>query len=525
MCEIKLTNCKSCGKELGKRQKFYCSNTCKLTDPDNIKSRTSKKEKQDESKLIKCIHTGKVFKDIKNYSGVLTRHIENIAIDSYNVKCDLFDNFEIIDNPDFLKPKYQCKYCDWKTVDVNNKSGCITNHLKDNHNINPQQHIEFHKEDSYLFIYSLRNDVNEKLFDSDSRHFIKCEICKKRFKKLSNSHLSTHGITTEQYRLKYNIEILSSSSTVDKSRENYKVNYDNINKIKKTSKKEQEVVDFIISLGINVKQSLRGVIYPFEVDLFLPDYNIAIEYNGLSWHSEFFGNKTKHYHVDKTIKCEEKGIRLITIFEDEWINKNEIVKSKIKHILGLNGDKIFARKCYIKEIDPPTKNAFLNINHIQGEDRSNINIGLYYKDELVSVMTFSYPKMMMGYKSGIMNEYELSRFASSKHVIGGSSKMLKYFIKNYNPVRIFSFADRRWTFHNNQTVYDKIGFKLVKINKPTFFWLKHHRTRYHRFTFNKQRIVNELGGNPNLTEVENMRLMGYDRIWDCGSLKYEMILR
>jgi hypothetical protein len=308
------------------------------------------------------------------------------------------------------------------------------------------------------------------------------------------------------------------------ARELYFKNFDAINSYVKDSEPEREVVGFIEELGIKVVKSNRKIIYPLELDIFLPEYNIAIEYNGLAWHSEFFGKKDMNYHLKKTKICEEKGIRLIHIFDDEWKNKKDIVKRKLLNLLNKRDKSLFARKCEIKYIPDYIKNDFLNKNHIQGEDRSQVHLGMFHKEELVAVMTFSKPRILMGYKGTQEGNYELSRFASSVSVVGGASKLLNFFIKHHSPNKIITFADRRWTSLLGESMYDKIGFTKTKVNKPNYWYIINGRERKHRYGYTKFHIVEKLGGDPNLTEVENMRRMGYDRIWDCGTIKYELVL-
>lgn len=522
----KLANCKSCGKELGRRQMMYCSNTCKLKDPDNIKSRTSKKEKQDESKLIKCVHTGKTFTDIKNYSGILTKHLDNLAIDSYNVKTNVFDNFEIIDNPDFLKPKYTCKYCDWSTIDVENKSGCITSHIKTKHNVSPTEHINKFPEDEKFWSYTHSNELKEYFIGSEKTKYVICKICNEKFKKISNTHLKLHNITEDEYKLKYNVEYLSSDEFRDNSKLHYQEVFHKYCRKNFSSKPENDIKNFLEEFNIKVNISERKIVKCVELDLYLPDYNVAIEYDGLYYHSEFSGKKLKDYHLNKTKKCAEQNIHLIHIFEDEWLYKKDIVKMRLRYILNLFKNKVYARKCSIKEIDVKLKNEFLNTYHLQGEDRSKVNLGLYDGNELVSVMTFSNLRIALGSKNNNVNEYELSRFSSKINVVGGASKLLSYFKKVYNPSKIISYADKRWSTNLNDTVYNKLGFSEVNETNPNYWYIKNGTSkRSHRFNYTKHRIVNELGGNPDLTEVENMRLMGFDRIWDCGNIKYEMIIK
>lgn len=510
--------CKKCGKELSKRQKIYCSNTCKLTDPDNIKLRTSKKEKQDSSKLIKCKYTGKTFKDISNYSGVLTRHLQKLEKDI----SDIFSHFDIIINPDYNKPKYKCKYCAWESKDVKNVSGWVSLHIKNSHSIEIVEHIKKYPEEKELFSYNMKNKVREDYFNETGGSYVICKICGEKHKKISSSHLKKHGLTPIQYKLKYNTGTMSELSK-DKAREIYFEKFDTINTYKRTSSNEEEIAEYIRSFDLEVIQSDRTTLKPLELDIFIPSLNIAIEYNGLAWHSEFFGKKDRYYHLNKTNACEQKGIKLIHIFDDEWINKKNIVKRKLENLLKKRKNSIYARKCDIRIVQNYDKNIFLNRNHIQGEDRSQYHLGLYYKDELVAVMTFTKPRIFMG-KRESYNEYELSRYASSIPIVGGASKLLNHFIKTYNPYKIITFADRRWTTILNDSMYEKIGFKKIGINKPNYWYILNGRVRRHRYSYNKHTIVKKMGGDPNLTEIQNMINMGYDRIWDCGSIKYELII-
>ena len=291
------------------------------------------------------------------------------------------------------------------------------------------------------------------------------------------------------------------------------------------SKPELEIFEFLKNEGILESDIIihdRKILKGLELDFYLPKFGLAIEFDGMIWHSELIGNKINKYHLNKTEECEQLGIQLIHIFEYEWETKKEIIKSKLKHILKLNTtNKIYARKCKLQEISSFIKNQFLNQYHIQGDDKSIISIGAYYNDELVSVMTFGKMRIALGSKNHVDNEYELYRFCVSKSVVGIASKMFSYFVKKYNPNKITTYADRR--FSNNTSFYDKLGFALEK-NTSLNYWyfsLKSPYDVYHRFNFRKSELHKKLQSfDPSLTEWENMQLNGYDRIWDCGNLKY-----
>lgn len=280
------------------------------------------------------------------------------------------------------------------------------------------------------------------------------------------------------------------------------------------SKGQKEIKLFLDGIGVMSLENDRSIISPLELDIVIPNKKIAIEYCGLYWHSEKMG-KNKNYHLNKLKLCEENGYKLITIFEDEWLNKQDIVKSRLKHIISnsSSGFKIYARNCSISEIDSSTKNNFLDKNHIQGVDNSIIKLGAFCNNELVSVMTFSHGNIAKGSKKekGI---WELNRFCSKldHSVIGIASKLLKYFKRNYDWSIIFSYADRRWSVGE---LYENIGFEFVGCTEPNYWYINGSLKRIHRFTLRKQKTESSAIPEHIIRLGE-----GYSRLWDCGSLKY-----
>lgn len=276
---------------------------------------------------------------------------------------------------------------------------------------------------------------------------------------------------------------------------------------------EKELTKFVESLKIDVQVGNKIILEGKELDIYLPPKNLAIEFNGLYWHSELY--KHEKYHLEKTLKCQDKGIELLHIFEDEWLYKKEIVKSIIKNRLGLIDEKIFARNCEIKEVSSIESEEFLNNNHIQGKIRSKVKIGLYYGDHLVSLMTFSKGRIIMGGKN---DEWELTRFCNIKNtiVIGGADKLMKYFLKNYKPKKIISYSDIR-LFGGG--LYKKLGFNLISTSKPNY-WYIIGDMRVHRFNYRKSMLVKQ-GYDENKTEREIMLDRKIYRIYDCGNIRWE----
>ena len=277
------------------------------------------------------------------------------------------------------------------------------------------------------------------------------------------------------------------------------------------SKWESEINSFLRDNNIEFIENDRNTLSnKYELDLISKKHSIAIEYDGLYWHSEKF--RDKNYHISKTDECLENGIRLIHIFEDEWADKKEIVKSRLRNIFGITECKIFARKCKIREVGNIISKTFLKENHIQGSINGKVNIGLYYNDELVSLMTFGNKRKNLGSKK-TYGEYELLRFCNKLNttVVGGASKLLKYFIKNYQPSAVLSYCDLRWSDGN---LYRQLGFVLDHTSSPNYFYVKNLK-RLNRFNFRKDVLVKE-GYDVNKTEHEIMLERKIYRIYDCG---------
>ena len=278
---------------------------------------------------------------------------------------------------------------------------------------------------------------------------------------------------------------------------------------------ELDINNFINELGLKTETNKRTFVYPYELDIYIPEKKIAIEYDGLYWHNEL--NKDSKYHLNKTELCEKQGIRLIHIFEDEWLYKQNIVKSRLKSLLGLTDEKIYARKCKIKDVSFSDCKIFLEKNHIQGNVNAKHRYGLYYNDELVSIMTFGSKRKNLGSKSED-ESYELLRFCNKLNttVVGGASRLMNYFIKVHNPKEIISYCDRRWSIGN---MYEKLGFKLDHVSRPSYFYIKGDK-RYNRFGYRKDILIKQ-GFDKNKTEHEIMLERGIYRIYDCGTKVYK----
>lgn len=278
---------------------------------------------------------------------------------------------------------------------------------------------------------------------------------------------------------------------------------------------ERELFDFVCSLTTHtVAMNVRDIIYPKELDIYVAGAKFAIEFNGTFWHSECHG-KDRDYHLSKTMACSEQGIKLLHILDIEWETKRKIVESRIQHQFGLS-DRIFARKCDIRVLSHDVAIPFLNDNHIQGGCPASLYVGLYHNDELVAVSTFAKSR----YNKNV--EWELVRYCTKTllTIVGGASKLFKWFIKEYNPTSIISYADRRWSTGG---VYTTLGFTLAHNSTPNYFYFHRNEPEklMSRVQFQKHKLKEKLVVfDATLTEWDNMKNNGYDRVWDCGNMVF-----
>ncbi len=277
--------------------------------------------------------------------------------------------------------------------------------------------------------------------------------------------------------------------------------------------KEKELFEFISSIyNRKIIQSYRDGL---EIDIYLPDLKLGFEFNGLYWHSELF--KEKNYHLDKNNHFKEKGIRIIHIWEDDWVYKRNIIESQIKNWLGLTETKIFARKCYVKEIkDSKISTKFLEENHIQGKVGSSLKLGLYHDNVLVSLMTFNRYEGRIKMEAGGWN---INRFCNKINysVVGGASKLFNYFIKNYEINRVISYSDSDWSLGN---LYETLGFEKINEGNPDYKYIIDGK-RVHKSRFRKDKL--NLINKNETTESFFMKKNNIYRIYGCGKVKFEKI--
>ena len=307
-------------------------------------------------------------------------------------------------------------------------------------------------------------------------------------------------------------------------------------RMKTSSRAEIEIKEFLQNQNQNILLELntKQVISPEEIDIYLPESNTGIEYNGLYWHSygkEEDNTNDKQFnkafqtqrHLKKTEAFEalSKEHQLFHIFENEWedIQKQDIWKSILSNRLNTYKHRIHARKCVIKEITSKEANKFIINNHIQGIRNAKYKIGLFYNEELVSVMTLGSD---LNNNESEDDSYELIRFCNKKYTVipGAASKLLKYFETNYNPKCITSYANRRWS---KGDLYHKLGFELVNVSKPNKFIIDMKTFKlYNRIAFQKHKLEEILESfNSQLSADENCINNNLRIIWDSGNYVFK----
>lgn len=297
---------------------------------------------------------------------------------------------------------------------------------------------------------------------------------------------------------------------------------------------EQEIIEYLKELdnSIIIKHNDRTVIAPQEIDIYLPQYQIGIECNPTVTHNSSLcdpwgGNpKPYKYHQNKSLAAKEKGIFIFHVFGYEWSHSKSVVLSMISNLIKYNSNKIYARNTYVTEISNSECIKFLNANHRQGKLSAKIRLGLKDKktNELVSVMTFSHMRNTIGKLADQKGEvYELSRFCSKLNtsVVGGASKLFKYFLNNYPYDKIVSFSDLA---HTRGSLYKILGFKEVSLSDPSYVWVNTIDDHaLNRVNCQKRNLSSLFHENIDLskTEKEIMEEHGYVRVFDSGVIRWE----
>jgi hypothetical protein len=294
-------------------------------------------------------------------------------------------------------------------------------------------------------------------------------------------------------------------------------NLDCRNKAKMITKPHNEIFVFLCNYIDKKEIFLNYKLDNIIVDIYVPSKKLVVEYNSFYWHREEITNN-KYYYFNRHQLCKSYGLQLINVWEDDWLFKQDIIKSMLLNKVGIN-DKIHARKCEIKEISQKEHFDFCEKTHIQGGVYVAVKLGLYRNDELISVMSFGNISSELGKNVKTSeNEYELIRFCSRLNttIIGGASKLFNYFLKTYRPSKVRSFAN---CDISNGNLYKTLGFKEIGYSDLNYWWVK-NSAKHNRYNYVKHKL-SEQGVDNNKSENQIMEEGNFFKIWGTGNLNYE----
>ena len=468
--------CPVCGKttifeNVNKGYRKYCSKSCSNKDCDKI----------EYTKSI-CI---KKFGGIAPiYSDSVKQKMNNTMIEKYGVincqqnneikgktKKTMIEKYGGQGNASILlKEKYN-NTC-YKKYNVDNASK--NNEIKEKISKSRRNYeINNHK-----YIIDYINDDNTELVCKCKCPHIDCKECSEKYFIINPAILAN--------RISHNIELCTKLLPIKSQFSTYEL-------------KLRQLLD---NNNIEYQTSVRNIISK-ELD---------IEFNGVYWHSDKIKDKT--YHINKYNECLKKGIQLISIWEDQFVNKYNIIESLILHKLGKTNNKIFARKCTIEKIKSSDAQKFYEVNHIQGKSGATVHYGLIYNNEIVSIMSFGKRAI------GDCTNWELIRFCNklNTYVIGAASRLFKYFIKEYNPDNIISWSSNDIS---NGNMYKQLGFNCLNTTN-SYWYISKNLQRYHRSGFNKANLIKKgiIENTDTRSESQIMMNNEYYKIWDSGQTKW-----
>lgn len=286
----------------------------------------------------------------------------------------------------------------------------------------------------------------------------------------------------------------------------------------KISKPEIDLFEFVKTIEPDAEQSNRNVIAPMELDIVLHKQKIAIEFNGLHYHSDRNSGKRDTYHLDKIKAANAAGYRLVHVWEDDWRDRRSVVEKTLRHIIGVTGERVYARKCAV--VTPPLKGvaAFFNENHLQGSPRRGIVYALEERGRIVAAMAF-HPVTSERGKVASETHWELGRYASTCAVIGGASKLFRAFLKDHPEcVEVISYSDNDWF---SGEMYEVLGFAFAG-DVPPDYKVVDGGVRRHKINYKLSELQKRFGDkfNPLLSERENCRINGLYRVYNSGLKKW-----
>lgn len=477
-----------------------------------------------------CKTTGDCIADYNNKSGALRMYVEDklgIQLPSrYKLEQQFKETgnywyeeyFDIVEVSKNRQQRKKCPYCDWSTADVNNLGGWYYHHIKDVHGLSFEEHLKIHPEDEPFFHKQLIQKEKKKSLENPD-NYVTCPICGIRMNILTYNHLKTHGLTVDEFNLQYPNFMRFSKKIYDET-------IARLNKLRlemprqtHTSKGEIAISEYLKSIG-GFTISDRSILNGQELDMYLPYQNLAIEYDGLLWHSEWYGNKTPDYHLNKTERCEEKGIHLIHIFENELQGNDVAVYNTLRRILGKikYENDIDASTCVFEQISMTDAMKFVMLNSFKDYVQSEYNFALTKNGVQIAVISFNESDINKGTWTieniSIAHGYDVKNFLSYA---------IERFKVYHKAKIIIAYADRRWYYRKNNIFLDA-GFKESQVFPPEVWYMKtsQHPTVLRSEKYATKYFIPESIPLP-IRREEDIKLLtsnNIQRIYDCGKIEY-----
>ena len=416
------------------------------------------------------------------------------------------------------QPVKECPYCDWKTIDVNNRSAAYQIHILHNHANSIEEHLQAHPEDIPFFkSYTKEKERKKEMENPDN--FVVCPMCGEKMKRITMTHLFQHDIfTMQEFRDKYPDTPILSKNENEKFLEVREKGRLNMPKRQYSSYPERDIRAFIEELGFKCETN-RQYLVGKELDIVVEEKKIAIEFDGLYWHSEWKGHKTPTYHLEKTDTCEKLGYQLIHVFEDEYMTNPDALFAQIFRAVGrFWPSSIFTTdNGVIDIISTDETKAFITEQSTLQYVPCPVNFGFYIAEELMAVISFKEKDS----KAGLWTLHNFVMAAYTK-----VSDILQHFIQTlqalHNVKTIKTIANRRWV-STLQNDYLDNGFKPTKIIPPVPAYVRLRNGDFKRYS--EQEIITENPDIPipfNNNSFEQLKNKGFDRIWDCGYIEYTL---
>lgn len=291
----------------------------------------------------------------------------------------------------------------------------------------------------------------------------------------------------------------------------------------------EDAVFRLVSRAATALRRDRSLLRPKELDVYLPEKRLAIEYCGDYWHSHGDPDSERRdrgKHHEKYLACQEQGVRLLTIYESEWLSRRGALRRLIRTALGQARGRVMARKCTLGTPTAAQAREFYERYHPQGGAGAGEHYGLYWRGKLVACMRFSFGANDRG-AAAVNRVWTLTRYATRVTVAGGASRLFKAFVQEHSPSAVKSFSDNRYFAGG---MYEQLGFRLEGETTPDYqVWSPVlgllPKTRYQRRVIPdrlKEHGIDEVFDpetDPR-TEADMTYLMGCRRLYDCGKRRW-----